>query len=172
MRKSIYIAVAIVMCGVVYAAGDSLLHSDEPDLTTCERALTLLSRGDRAGFDVLFEQWPDKSEAGKATTEEFADAQAPGLRSKVKTWGEPLGIELVSCDEVGSFLRRYTYVCKYQRARISYTFTFYKPADAWRFDGYHFETDDNALFLACGHGAALPESSMFSIAGKPKAAAR
>lgn len=135
MRKWMYVAAMMVLGGVVYAAGDGLLATDGPDLTTCEQALALLSKGDRAGFDLLFEQWPDQSQTGKTSADEFADSQAPMLRKMVNASGALCGTELVHSDQVGSFLRRYTYVCKYERARISFTFTFYKPADTWRFDG-------------------------------------
>lgn len=166
MRKSIYVAAIVVLGGVVYAAAAGLLQQGEPDLKTCERALALLSKGDRAGFDVLFEQWPDKTEAGKATTDELTDSQAPGLRAKVKASGKLCGVELVHADEVSSFLRRYIYVCKYERGRIACSFTFYKPADDWRFESYHFDSDDNALFSECGRCVSLPEGAGFSLAGQ------
>lgn len=155
MRKWILVAAMMVVGGFVYAGTDSYLRHGEPDLTTCERALDLLSKGERAGFDVLFEQWPDKSPAGKAKMEELTDTHAPIVR-RVTTLGDLCGIELVHAEEVGSFLRRYSYVCKYEQGRVRWLFTFYRPGDKWRFDGYGWTTDENSLFAECGHSISLP----------------
>ncbi len=171
MRKFVYpAALMAVLGGFVYAGAGGPSKSSEPDLRTCERALQLLIAGDRAGFDVLFEQWPDKSASGKAATGELADSQAPVIQGAIKALGEAYGIELVAAEEVGQIFRRYSYVCKYQKGCVRWSFTFYRPADEWRFQGYDFGAGEHDLFDKCGRAIPLPEGAAYSVADRPDGA--
>lgn len=171
MRKLIFPAALLaVLGGIVYARAGGQSKSSEPDLTTCERALQLLSKGDRAGFDVLFEQWPDQSESGNATIADLADTHAPVIHGVIKPLGEPFGVDLVAAEEVGQVLRRYSYVSKYEKGCVRWTFTFYRPADAWRFQSYDFDAGEKDLFEKCGRAIPLPERAAYSVADRPDGA--
>lgn len=169
MRKLICLAAVTVLGGFVYAGQAGYSRSDGPNLTTCERALRLLGKGDRAGFDVLFELWPDRSDSGKSTIQECAEAQAPVIRQHVKSLGEFHGFELVRAEEVGSFLRRYTYVCRYERGLMRWSFNFYRRTDEWFLRDYHFDGDEERLISDLAHDLPL-EGIVTSIADRPEAA--
>ena len=163
MRASILIAVAVVFGGLMYAGANSYLDEQGPDLKAVEQALQLLSKGERAGFDVLVERFP----TSKGDPKKF-DSHARLIRSHVESLGEPCGFELVGAEEVGGSLRGYTYLCKYEQGRIRWRFNFYRPKDEWKLDFYQFDSDDNALFAATGH--RLPVSGATeSVAGRPQA---
>lgn len=169
MRKLIKpTALVAVLGSLVYAGAGGETKPSEPDLKTCERALQLLSKGDRAGFEMLFEQWPDKSESGRATTAGLADAQAPVIQGAIKALGEAsYGVELVAAEQVGQILRRYSYVCKYQKGCLRWSFTFYRPADEWRFQSYDFGGGEQDLFDKCGREVPLSEGSEYPLANRP-----
>jgi hypothetical protein len=168
MRKSILVAVVAIFGGFVYAGSETFVHNDEPDLKTCERALELLSKGERSGFDFLIEQSPDKNDERKSG---WIDSQAGLVRGHVQSLGKLYGFELADAVEVGRSLRRYVYMCKYEHGRIYWRFTFYRRAGDWRFESYQFDSNDNTVFVESGHDLALPERSE-SIAEERRAAAR
>ncbi|HWB12093.1 MAG TPA: hypothetical protein VG826_22900 [Pirellulales bacterium] len=168
MRKSILVAAVAVFGGFVYAGSETLMHDDEPDVKLCEQALELLSKGERSGFKLLLGQSSEENDGQKS---KFIDSQAGLLRGHIQSLGEQYGFELVDAQEVGHCLRRYTYLCKYDHGRIRWRFTFYRRADDWRFEGYHFDADDNALFAEAGHALTLPDRQE-AIAGQRRAPQR
>jgi len=168
MRKSILVAVIVVFGGFVYAGTETLLRNDEPDLKTCERALELLGKGERSGFDLLIAPTPDLKNGQTAS---LIDSQAAPLRNHVQSLGELHGFELVAAAEVGRSLRKYTYMCRYERGRIYWRFTFYRAASDWRFEGYQFDGNDAPVFAESSHSLPLPNRSE-AIAEQPRPTAR
>jgi hypothetical protein len=162
MRTSFLLAAAIVFGGLVYAGADGYQHYKEPDLKAVERALQSLSKGERAGFEILVSQFPRKTGDAK-----LLNSQAELICGHVESLGKSCGFELVGAEEVGRSLRRYTYLCKYEEGRIRWQFNFYRPNDEWKLEGYHFDTDDNALFFEAGHKLPIFGDSG-SIAGRPQ----
>jgi hypothetical protein len=168
MRKSILVTLVVVFGGFVYAGSETVLRTDEPDLKTCERALELLGKGERSGFELLLDQSPDKGDDQKSR---WIDSQAGLLRGHVQSLGKPYGFEQVGATEVGRSLRKYTYMCKYEHGRVYWRFTFYRGADDWRFEGYVFDGNDNAAITESGHNLPLSDRSE-SIAEKRQGVSR
>jgi hypothetical protein len=160
MRASVLIGAAIVGCGaLLYAGAGSYLDDQGPDLRSVEEALQMLSKGDRAGFDVLAKRFPFKN-----ATPKQLDTHARLIRGHVESLGEPCGFELVGAQGVGSSMRGYTYLCKYEDGRMRWRFNFYRPKDEWKLEGVSFDSDDNALYFASGY--KLP------LLGEPEVAER
>lgn len=166
MRKLLIAVVLTIAGGLAYAGSEKYL-SDGPDLTVCEQALEFLSKGDRAGFDVLSEHLLDRSQESNAKVTEFLEVQFPGLQRRIKSLGEPRGVELVDAANAGGSVRRYFYLCKYEHGWIRWRFTFYRPTTKWLLQGCNFADNEDALFAECGHCLLHSDSSETSLAEKP-----
>lgn len=159
MRKALAAAGLVTFGILAYAGADNDLERTEPDLGICQQALRQLSKGERAGFDVLFEA-TKREEKDVARLAKQADSQIDGIRDWVDAVGELHGIDLVHIEEVGHVMRRYFYVCKYERGWMRWRFTFYRPASEWRFESYDLDGTENALFSECGHSLEVPDLSV------------
>jgi hypothetical protein len=163
MRTSILVAAAVVFGGLMYAGASSHLDEQGPDLKVVEEALQLLSKGERAGFDVLAKRFPPKNADPKGL-----DSQARLIRIQVESLGEPCGFELVGAEGVGGSIRGYTYLCKYEDGCMRWRFNFYRPKGEWKLNGYWFDTNnDNALFLTAGYKLPVSGASE-SVAERPR----
>lgn len=154
MRKSIVAAAITVFGGLLYAGTENYVSNEDPDLHAIERALEFLNKGERKGFELLVKEVRDPTENPK-----WIDSQASLIRGHIESLGTPCGFELAEAEEVGRSLRRYTYLCKYEHGRIRWQFKFYRPRDKWVFEGYHFDSNDDALFAEAGHHLAVPENA-------------
>jgi hypothetical protein len=154
MRKSVIVAAIILSCGLLYAGAESYVRDGEPGLQAVEDALESLSKGEQGGFELLVKQIPNANSNPK-----WIDSQASLIRGHIESLGEPCGFELAEAQEVGRSLRCYTYLCKYEHGRIRWRFRFYRPRDEWVFEGYHFDSNDDALFSEAGHRLSIPDNS-------------
>ena len=166
MRKLIIAALLLVAGGLVYAGSEKHLN-DGPDLTICQRALDLLKNGDPAGFDLLSEHWIDRGQQSRAKMAEFLEVQFPGLQRRIKSLGDPCGVELIHADEAGSVCR-YFYLSKYELGWVRWRFTFYRPAKEWLLQACNFNDNEDALFGESGHCLLHTSNGELSIAEQPR----
>lgn len=148
MRTSVLIGAAIVVFGGFLYAGTSSYRDDQgPELRPVEEALELLTKGERDGFDILTKHYPPKK-----VTQKQLDSQATLIRNHLDSLGDPCGFELVGAEAVGTSMRGYTYLAKYEDGRMRWRFNFYRPKNEWKLDGYWFDTaDDNTLYFSAGY---------------------
>lgn len=130
----------------------------------CEEALEHLIKCDAEGFDVLKQHL---RRTGDPATDAALDTigtshgddkrmaifkgQMAAIKEYTKSLGEPIGFELVGVRQVGGALKRFTYLCKYQKGWIRWRFTFYQPERQWMLCSFMFDENEEALFAECGH---------------------
>ena len=71
--------------------------------------------------------------------------QAPTIQER---FGAPTGSELVCDQQVGSALKRITYLQKYENHAILWFFDFYRPKDKWIVNTFSFHDRWQELFEA------------------------
>jgi len=162
MRVYVLTGTVIIGFGGLLCAGASSYREDDgPDLDVVEKALELLTKGERSGFDILTTRYPSKR-----ATQRQLDSQAALIRTQMESLGEPCGFELVGAEGVGASMRGYTYLAKYEDGRMRWRFNFYRPKDEWKLEGYWFGTaDDNSLYFSAGRKLFDGDSG---IAGRPE----
>jgi hypothetical protein len=154
-------SVALFGLGWSHAVGDAPTAKLPTDI--CEEALEHLIRCDPAGFEVLKTHLRRTGDpAADAVLDaiggprddqqwlEFFRGQMVAAKQATKSYGEPAGFELVAVRRVGGALKRFTYLCKYQKGWVRWRFTFYKPHGRWMLLGFVFDQNEEALFSECG----------------------
>lgn len=168
MRFALIGALALLASGIAYAAGVTST-AKQPD-EICEEAIGHLINCDPAGFEVLKRHL---RRTGDPATDAVLDTiggprdddkwmaffqgQMATFKEHTKSYGEPIGFELVDSRQVGGALKRLTYLCKYRKGWIRWQFTFYKPENRWMLLGFKFDQNEEALFSECGREQTLSE---------------
>lgn len=168
MRFALFGGLALFASGIAYAAG--VASSVKQPEEICEEALGHLIKCDPAGFEVIKRHLRRTGDAhadaeleaiGAARDDDkwmaFFQSQMTMIKEHAKSYGEPIGFELVAARQVGGALKRLTYLCKYQKDWIRWQFTFYKPNGRWMLLGFKFDQNDEALFSDCGREETLSE---------------
>ncbi|MDX1755462.1 MAG: hypothetical protein R3175_05310 [Marinobacter sp.] len=60
--------------------------------------------------------------------------------------GAPLAASHVRTETIGDDFHRETWLQKFETAAIAWTFTFYRPRDAWKLVGVSYSTDIEPLY--------------------------
>jgi hypothetical protein len=63
------------------------------------------------------------------------------MKSLVAVLGDYYGFEQLSEKTVGEHLKMVTFIVRYDREPLRFTFLFYKPKDAWRLNNFSFDED-------------------------------
>jgi len=105
--------------------------------------MQLLVDGDNAAaFGLLAPYWPFGAEevAGvRRSLEENAD-------TILARYGDLVGYELAEQQEIGSSLLRFTYLAKYERHALRWSFDFYRPEDRWLLNSFWWDDSVEELF--------------------------
>ncbi len=80
------------------------------------------------------------------------DALAYNIRQQAPTilerFGEPIGSELVCQQNIGTSLKRVTYVQKHEKHALLWLFDFYRPNEKWIVNAFTFHDNWQQLFEA------------------------
>jgi len=109
-----------------------------------EEIVSLASRGESNGFTMLRQQ-----EIAPASDEEWATVVQNcerELRAFQEKFGRFRGAELVDERNIKSTFRRYTYIAKYEKNALVWTFVFYRPSDTWKLHSWNFNQNLDLLF--------------------------
>ena len=63
------------------------------------------------------------------------------LSNNISLLGKYSGNELITSRQVGESLVLYSYLIKYERQPLRFTFIFYKPAEKWMIQNFKFDSD-------------------------------
>jgi hypothetical protein len=104
-------------------------------------------------FFELYSKDPLKAVDYAFSTNKWFDRQQDGvanLKNKLKNLvdlcGEYYGFEVLSDRSAGQSVRMITYIIKYDREPIRFSFLLYKPKDKWQVNNLSFDEDiDNDL---------------------------
>jgi hypothetical protein len=104
-------------------------------------------------FFSLYSKDPIQAVDYAFSTNKWFDRQqdaVTNLKNKLKTTiglcGDYYGYELLSEKTAGPSIKMITYIVKYDREPIRFTFFFYKPKDSWRVSNFSYDENiDNDL---------------------------
>ncbi|MFN0054239.1 MAG: hypothetical protein ACKV0T_18845 [Planctomycetales bacterium] len=105
----------------------------------CEQMLARVQKGDKQASETFEGQFLDKAIADQLNKE------LPGLIKNAASDGKAMGVELAAQQTFGEAFLKLTYLAKYERGAISWTFLFYKPQDKWFVYSVTFTGDIAAL---------------------------
>jgi hypothetical protein len=137
--------VIVLLPAVCLAAGaqERTFGTTREITTRLDAFMQLLVDGENAAaFELLAPYWPFGAEevAGvRRSLEENAD-------TILARYGELIGYELAQRQEIGSSLVRFTYLAKYERHALRWSFDFYRPDDRWLLNSFWWDDSVEDLF--------------------------
>ena len=79
--------------------------------------------------------------ANKYISSQSTDTVAIGLERLSKNLGDYQGYELIGKKSYGKAISYLSYVVKYSRQALRFTFECYNPGDGWRLQNFRYETE-------------------------------
>lgn len=116
----------------------------EPPEAICQRLLSRLQHGEVQGFELAASHM--LSHPPEDEYRILARKHAAAIQDRLIHLGKPLGYELLSDQTVGTSLRKYTYLCKYERGFFGWEFHFYRPGDSWKLVHFQFFSESGKFF--------------------------
>jgi hypothetical protein len=99
-------------------------------------------------FFAIYLKDPTKAVDYGFSTNKWLDRkqdEVANLKSKLKNLidlcGDYYGYELLSEKTAGQNIKMVTYIVRYDREPIRFTFFFYKPKDTWRLNNFSYDED-------------------------------
>ena len=138
-KVSILILIICFSIANLFAQDNSL--ADTKKLS--DNVMNNLIKGDlSAGVDALRPTWHiDKTYIDKFLEE--TKRQWPTLNKK---YGKDVAVEFVGTETIGSSFIRHTYLYKFEKHAIKWTFTFYKAKDKWEVNNLNFDENIEPLY--------------------------
>jgi hypothetical protein len=116
----------------------------------------------------LYSTDPQKAVEYGFSTDKWFDKKQDGvsnLKNKLKDLielvGEYEGYELLSEKTAGSNIKMSTYIVRYEREPIRFTFLFYKPKDKWQVNNFSFDEDIDKDLEEATKAYRLRENNIF-----------
>lgn len=139
------IVIAGLMLGLALSAGaQERTFGTKREITArLDAFMQLLVDGDNAAaFELLAPYWP------------FGAEEVAGVRRSLEEnantilarYGELLGYEQAEQQQIGSSLVRFTYLAKYERHALRWSFDFYRPDDRWLLNSFWWDDSVEELF--------------------------
>ncbi len=119
-------------------------------------------------FFSLYSTDPQKAVEYGFSTDKWFDKKQDGvsnlknkLKDLVELVGEYEGYELLSEKTAGSNIKMITYIVRYEREPIRFTFLFYKPKDKWQINNLSFDEDIDKDLEEATKAYRLRENNIF-----------
>lgn len=97
-------------------------------------------------FDIFEEKGSDQAIGYLFSTNKWnsgSEEQIKEVKKELKKTTDQLGkfygFEYIGTTSINDDLIQYTYLVKYDRQPLRFTFTLYKPVDKWQIQNFHFD---------------------------------
>ena len=143
MKAAALAALLMLCCGQAAAAEG--LKDEQQVLALTQRMMeTAMTREPDAVFALLKPHYPvDPAEIDALSSNARMYWAAVATR-----FGKPLAYERVQTERIGTSFVRYTYLQKFEKHALRWTFSFYRPKDTWLANTFKFDDAIESLYQA------------------------
>ena len=143
-KLSLMLIIVLVLSFSVHVVANDLgFANKEQTKDFCDDFLTyMVEENIEKAFDKVKNEWPFSI----SEIQSLESSTIKQLDSVKGRFGEILGYELITEEELKDTFIKYTYVMKYEKHIIRWKFIFYKPEDRWILNTFNFDDSINKLF--------------------------
>ncbi|MFZ6014038.1 MAG: hypothetical protein ACOYXT_27100 [Bacteroidota bacterium] len=124
----------IILIALLFCSVNTLAQNDGPQKMIDDFFNTYKARGADAALDYIFgtNKWTRDSK-------DQIDNVKFKLNGTIKLLGEYFGYELITKKTFGQHISLYTFIVRYDRQPLRFTFLYYKPDSEWRFQNFSYD---------------------------------
>jgi hypothetical protein len=144
MRKALAAVTVTVAFGLwtgVFAY--ETLESEQNCKKMCEEVMGVLGDG---GVDEAFEKLASYWVFGESEFDNFHLQTTKQMDLVEPRFGKAVGYQLVKEEMIGKTIMKCTYLQKFERHALRWTFLFYRPVDRWLLNTFEWDDEVAQLF--------------------------
>lgn len=127
-------------CFIGISAEDNAIN-DTKNLS--ENVMKNILKNDiNSGVDLLRPHWGIE----KIYIDKFLEESKKQLPNLSKKYGKDVGIEFIKTETIGKSFIRHTFLYKFEKHAVKWTFTFYISKDKWEVNNLNFDENLEPLY--------------------------